>query len=56
MKLKWVRNYKKKLGSRNYRTGYPEQSLQSAITEVQQKNVSIRKASKKYKVPFETLQ
>ena len=50
-----VRTYQRKSGSRNYKTGYSEESLSSALREVRSQNLSIRKASSKYNIPYGTL-
>ena len=46
---------KKAPGRRNYKTGYSEEQLKTAIHAVNGRNFSIRKASKFYKIPFKTL-
>ena len=46
---------KKAPGRRNYKTGYSEEQLKTAIHAVNGRNFSIRKASKFYKIPFGTL-
>ena len=50
-----ARTQKRKVGSRNYKTAYTENSLTSAIHAVNSSSMSIRKASKEFKIPFGTL-
>jgi len=50
-----VRNYKRKPGSRNYKTTYTEETLSRAVTEVKSKKSSVLAASKRYKIPYGTL-
>ena len=50
-----VRTYQRKSGSRNYKSGYSEESLSSALREVRSQSLSIRKASSKYNIPYGTL-
>lgn len=49
-----ARQYKRQLGSRNYRN-YTEESLQKAVEEVRNKTLSLRKAQKKYGIHYNTL-
>ena len=50
-----ARKYKRKVGSRNYKTTYTEETIFAALREVQRGSLSIRKASQQYKIPFGTL-
>ena len=50
-----VRNYKRKPGSRNYKTTHSEEILSQAITEVKAKTISVLAASKRYKILYGTL-
>ena len=50
-----ARTQKRKVGSLNYKTAYTENSLTSAIRAVNSSSMSIRKASKEFKIPFGTL-
>ena len=50
-----VSNYQRKAGSRNYKTGYSPAALENALREINAGNLSIRKASKQYKIPYGTL-
>ena len=50
-----ARKYKRKLGSRNYRTGYCKEALANAVHEVKERRLSIQKASRKYQIPYGTL-
>ena len=49
------RVHERKAGSRNYLTGYSEDTLSRALDEINSGKVSIRKASREYKIPFGTL-
>ena len=50
-----VRVYKRKPGVRNYRTGYSNDELNSAVAHVESGNMSLRKAAEKYHIPVGTL-
>ena len=50
-----VSKYKRKPGSRNYKTGYSAEILDNALREIQSGSLSIRKASTMYKIPYGTL-
>ena len=48
------RKYKPKAGRRSYRN-YTDESLRNAVQEIQNQSLSMRQASKKYKIPLGTL-
>lgn len=48
------RNYKKRLGSRDYRN-YTEENLNQAVTEVVENRLTLRGASQRYNIPYGTL-
>ena len=50
-----VREYKRKMGSRNYKTGYTEEDLSTAVNAVKNGGMSIRQSSRRYNIPFGTL-
>lgn len=52
--LQMVRVYKKKLGTRSYKN-YENKKLEQAITSIVEGRLSIRAASRTYKVPYGTL-
>lgn len=49
-----VRDYKKKVGTRAYRN-YSDENLQEAILKIKDRELTIREASRKYKISFGTL-
>ena len=49
------RNYKKKLGSRNYKTSYSQENLTKAIKDVETGWGCMLSVSKKFKIPHGTL-
>lgn len=50
-----VRNYKRLLGSRNYRTGYSDEQLDAAIRAVRKRHCTIKAASRQFGIPVGTL-
>ena len=52
--LQMVRVYKKKLGTRSYKN-YENKKLEQVITSIVEGRLSIRAASRTYKVPYGTL-
>ena len=50
-----ARNYKRKVGSRNYKTACTKENLKDALREVRTNGMSLRKASKTYNIPLGTL-
>lgn len=50
-----VRNYKRKKGSRLYKD-YSDDTLTLALRDVREKKLSVRGASKKYNIPYSTIQ
>ena len=50
-----VRTHKRKAGSRNYKTAYSQDNVKDAVRDVKTNGMSLRKASKKYKIPLGTL-
>ena len=50
-----VREHKRKMGSRNYKTGYTEEDLSTAVNAVKNGGMSIRQSSRRYNIPFGTL-
>ncbi len=50
-----MRNYKRKLGARNYATSYTPEQLRKAIDACKVKKMSYRKASKQFNIPYGTL-
>ena len=47
--------YKRKIGSRGYKSSYSEEVLKNAIQSVQSGRLSLRKASRNFKIPYGTL-
>jgi len=50
-----MRTYKRKVGSRSYKSSYTTEALQKAVKEIQEGKISLRKAHKQYKIPLGTL-
>ena len=50
-----ARNYKRKLGSRNYRTSFTQETLEGAIRLVKSKEMKVFSASKQFKIPYGAL-
>lgn len=48
------RKYRRILGTRKYKD-FPQEQLETALRKITEENYSIRKASREYNVPFETL-
>ena len=51
-----VRHYKKKVGGRNYKTGYAKNDFSNALKAIQSGSMSIRKVAKEYHVLYTSLQ
>ena len=49
------RKHQRKPGSRNFKTGYSDETLAVAILEVKSKRLSITKAAKKFGISYGTL-
>ena len=50
-----ARNYKRKAGSRNYKTAYTKDNVKDSLRENRTNGMSLRKASKTYYIPLGTL-
>ena len=50
-----ARSYKRKSGARNYKSAYDQETLSRALEKIRSNQLSIRKASRQYQIPFGTL-
>ena len=51
-----VRNYKKKIGGRSYKTSYSEEAFSNALRAIRSGGVPIQRTSQQFSIPYASLQ